>query len=474
VRAIPTPPTDVSAARTGPAGAADGARVRSAPLTRRLLEAPIAPTLLRLAAPNVVVLAMQTTINVLEAYFVGWLGTDALAGVSLVLPLIMLMQTMSAGGMGGGVASAIARALGAGRRDDANALVVHALFIATGMAALFTIGMLLGGPALYRVMGGRDGALTAAVSYSTVIFGGAIAFWMFNTLGSIVRGTGNMVLPAAVVVGSGLLVVPISMTLIFGAGPMPALGVMGAGFAMLTFYGLGSAVLAAYLVSGHGLVRLGGRWPGLRWALFWEILRVGAPGAFNTVQTNLTQIVLTATVGTFGTAALAGYGMGARLEYLQIPLVFGMGSALVTMVATNVGAGHRARAQRVAWIGAGIAAGVTGGIGLVGALAPQLWLGLFSGEPDVLAAGATYLRIVGPTYAFFGVGLALYFASQGAGRLLWPVLGGSVRLTVAILGGWLVVHVMGGTLTALCGMMALAFVLFGSTIALAVRAGAWR
>jgi putative MATE family efflux protein len=448
--------------------------VRSAPLTRRLLEAPIAPTLLRLAAPNVVVLAMQTTINVLEAYFVGWLGTDALAGVSLVLPLIMLMQTMSAGGMGGGVASAIARALGAGRRDDANALVVHALFIATGMAALFTIGMLLGGPALYRVMGGRDGALTAAVSYSTVIFGGAIAFWMFNTLGSIVRGTGNMVLPAAVVVGSGLLVVPISMALIFGAGPMPALGVMGAGFAMLTFYGLGSAVLAAYLVSGHGLVRLGGRWPGLRWALFWEILRVGAPGAFNTVQTNLTQIVLTATVGTFGTAALAGYGMGARLEYLQIPLVFGMGSALVTMVATNVGAGHRARAQRVAWIGAGIAAGVTGGIGLVGALAPQLWLGLFSGEPDVLAAGATYLRIVGPTYAFFGVGLALYFASQGAGRLLWPVLGGSVRLTVAILGGWLVVHVMGGTLTALCGMMALAFVLFGSTIALAVRAGAWR
>ncbi len=474
MRAIPTPPTDVSAARTGPAGAADGARVRSAPLTRRLLEAPIAPTLLRLAAPNVVVLAMQTTINVLEAYFVGWLGTDALAGVSLVLPLIMLMQTMSAGGMGGGVASAIARALGAGRRDDANALVVHALFIATGMAALFTIGMLLGGPALYRVMGGRDGALTAAVSYSTVIFGGAIAFWMFNTLGSIVRGTGNMVLPAAVVVGSGLLVVPISMALIFGAGPMPALGVMGAGFAMLTFYGLGSAVLAAYLVSGHGLVRLGGRWPGLRWALFWEILRVGAPGAFNTVQTNLTQIVLTATVGTFGTAALAGYGMGARLEYLQIPLVFGMGSALVTMVATNVGAGHRARAQRVAWIGAGIAAGVTGGIGLVGALAPQLWLGLFSGEPDVLAAGATYLRIVGPTYAFFGVGLALYFASQGAGRLLWPVLGGSVRLTVAILGGWLVVHVMGGTLTALCGMMALAFVLFGSTIALAVRAGAWR
>jgi Na+-driven multidrug efflux pump len=250
--------------------------------------------------------------------------------------------------------------------------------------------------------------------------------------------------------------------------------VRGAGLAMLAYYVLGSAVLAAYLLSGHGLVRLGGRWRGLRRTLFWDILRVGGPGAFNTIQTNLTQILLTASVGAFGTAALAGYGMGARLEYLQIPLVFGMGSALVTMVGTNFGAGQRARAQRVAWIGAGVAAAVTGAIGLLGALAPHLWLGLFSSEPDVLAAGTTYLRIVGPTYGFFGLGLALYFASQGAGRLLWPVLGGSARLGIAVLGGWLVVHAMGGSLVALCAMMALALVVFGSTIALAVRAGAWR
>jgi putative MATE family efflux protein len=443
-------------------------------VTRRLLEGPIASTLLRLAAPNVVVLAVQTAVNVLEAYFVSGLGTDALAGVSLVFPLIMLMQTMSAGGMGGGVASAIARALGAGRRADADALAVHSLVIAAAMAALFTGGMLVGGPALFHFMGGREGALAAAVSYSTVIFGGALSAWMFNILGSIVRGTGNMMLPAAVVVAGGVLVIPFSPALIYGAGPLPALGVVGAGLAMVAYYSAGSAVLAAYLLSGRGLVSLGGRWSRLSRELFWEILRVGAPGAFNTVQTNLTQILLTASVGAFGTAALAGYGMGARLEYLQIPLVFGMGSALVTMVGTNVGAGQRARAQRVAWVGAGVAAGVTGTVGLLGALAPHLWLGLFSEEPAVLAAGSTYLRVVGPTYGFFGLGLALYFASQGAGRLLWPVLGGSARLAVAVVGGWLVVHAMGGSLAALCAMMALAFVVFGTTIALAIRAGAWR
>jgi MATE family, multidrug efflux pump len=449
-------------------------RAATAAATQRLLEGPIVPTLLRLTAPNVVVLAVQTTINVLEAYFVGWLGTDALAGVSLVFPLVMLLQTMSAGGMGGGVASAIARALGAGRRDDANAIVVHALLIAAGMAALFTGGMLLGGTALFRAMGGRDGALAAAVSYSTVIFTGAVAVWMFNTLGSIIRGTGNMILPAAVTVGGGLLIVPLSPALIFGVGPLPSLGVVGAGLAVVVYYTIGSVVFTLYLASGRGLVRLRRRRVTLRWALFREILRVGLPGAFNTVQTNLTQVLLTAAVGAFGTAALAGYGMGARLEYLQIPLVFGVGSALVTMVGINIGAGQPERARRVAWIGAGIAAGLTASIGLLGALAPHLWLVLFSHDADVLAAGAIYLRIVGPTYGFFGLGLALYFASQGAGRLLWPVLGGASRLLVAAGGGWLVVHALGGGLAALCGVIAFAFVIFGSTIALAVRGGAWR
>src|SRR5690242_21876734 len=110
------------------------------PRTRVLLEEPIAGTLLRLAAPNVIVITVQAALNVLEAVFIGWLGRDALAGVALVFPLIMLMQTMPAGGLGGGVASAIARALGAGRRRDANALVVHAIVIALVFGSAFSVG----------------------------------------------------------------------------------------------------------------------------------------------------------------------------------------------------------------------------------------------------------------------------------------------------------------------------------------------
>jgi putative MATE family efflux protein len=444
------------------------------PRTRALLEAPIAGTLLRLAAPNVIVITVQAALNVLEAVFIGWLGRDALAGVALVFPLIMLMQTMSAGGMGGGVASAIARALGGGRRRDADALVVHALVIALAFGAAFTAGMLGFGPGLYRAMGGTGGALAAALTYSNVVFAGACAFWIFNTLGSVLRGSGNMALPAAVVVVGAVLMVPLSPALIFGWGPLPRLGIAGAGVALICYYGFGSVVLGAALLSRRNLVRLSLRGLRLRGRLFREILRVGVPGALNTVQTNLTVVVLTGLVGGFGTVALAGYGMGARLEYLQIPIVFGLGSALVTMVGTNIGAGQHARARRIALTGGLMAFALTEAIGLTAAAVPGAWLSVFTRDPEVLAAGSTYLRVVGPSYGFFGLGLALYFASQGAGRLLWPLLAGFFRLTLAAAGGWLAVHALGGGLRALSVVVALAFVLFGVTLVSAVKAGAWR
>ena len=441
--------------------------------TRRLLEGPVAPTLLRLAAPNVAVMVVQAAVSTMDAVFVGWLGSDALAGVSLVFPLVMLMQTMSAGGMGGGVASAVARALGAGRRADADALVVHALVIAAAMAAAFTVTLALAGPSLYRALGGDGAVLAAAMAYSRVIFGGALAFWLLNTLGSIVRGTGNMTLPATATVASGLLYLGLSPALILGWGPLPRLGIAGAAAASVTAFGLAALGLLGFLLAGRGLARPSLHGRGLRLALFREILRVGAPGSLNTILTNLTVVLLTALVGPFGPAALAGYGLGARLEYLQIPIVFGLGSGLVTMVGTSVGAGDRARALRVAWVGAAMAAAVTGTIGVVAALFPQAWLGLFTSDPAVLAAGTRYLRIVGPCYGFFGAGLALYFASQGAGRLLWPLLSAVARLAIAAAGGWLVMRALGESLPGLFAAMAAALVAMGCINVAAVQLGAW-
>ena len=442
------------------------------PRTRLLLEAPIAPTLLRLGAPNVLVMLAQAGVGLIETYFVGKLGTDALAGMALVFPAVMLMQMTSAGAMGGGIASAIARALGARRRNDADALVLHALLIAAVFALAFMVTVVAGGRWLYTRMGGSGGALDAALVYSNWVFGGALLVWLFNTLSAVIRGTGNMALPAYVTVAGAVLLLPLSPLLIFGWGPLPGLGIAGGAIALLLYYLAGSAVLAAYLWSPRSLLRPSLRGLQLRWALFADILRVGLVGTVSTLATNLAIGITTALVGAYGTAAIAGYGTASRLEYLLVPLVFGLGAPLVAMVGTCIGAGQRERALRATWIGAAIAFTMTEAIGLWAAAYPAAWLSLFNTEPAMIEAGSQYLRIVGPWYGFFGLGLVLYFASQGAGRLLWPVLGNIARLVVAVAGGWLALH-GGYAIAGVFAAQAAAMVVYGIANAWAIAGGAW-
>jgi putative MATE family efflux protein len=440
--------------------------------TRQLLEGPIVPTLLRLATPNVLVMFVQASVGLVETYWVARLGTDALAGVALVFPLLMLMQMMSAGAMGGGISSAVARALGGGRRGDADALALHALAIAVAFGLAFTALVLGAGPWLYAVMGGRGASLAAALTYSHVVFSGAILVWVFNSLANVVRGTGNMLVPAAVTTAGAAVLIPLSPCLIFGWGPFPRLGVAGGATAVIAYYAAGSLALAAYLAAGRSVVRLSLGGARLRWALFRDILGVGAVAALITVQTNLTVAIATGLVGRFGPAAIAGYGTGSRLEYLLIPLVFGLGAPLVAMVGTNVGAGRRQRALRTAWIGAAIAAGLTEAIGLAAAAFPHAWLALFGSDPAMLEAGARYLRAVGPCYGFFGAGMALYFAAQGAGRLLWPLLASLTRLGIAAGGGWLALR-WRGDVSHLFLALGVALAAMGLINAGAVAGGAW-
>src|SRR5437016_9130312 len=185
------------------------------PRTRLLLEAPIGTTLLKLATPNVVVMFVQASVGLIETYFVGWLGTDALAGVALVFPLVMLMQMMSAGAMGGGISSAVARALGGGRRADADALTLHALAIAGVFGLVFTLAVLGGGRWLYAAMGGQGPSLAAALTYSNIAFSGAILIWVFNSLVNVIRGTGNMAIPAAVTSVGAAALFPLSACRLF-------------------------------------------------------------------------------------------------------------------------------------------------------------------------------------------------------------------------------------------------------------------
>ena len=265
--------------------------------TQQLLQAPLLPTLLRLATPNVIGLFAMTVQIGYDGFILGRLGHEALAGVALVLPLSMLMVQMSAGGIGGATTAAVARALGAGRPGEAAQLARHALLVALAMAA--------------------------------------------------------------------------------------------------------------------------------------------------------------------------------RLEYILVPIAFGFGTALTTLVATNMGAGQTARALRAAWLGGGVVAAITGAIGLTVALAPGLWMDAFTADPQVRAQGAVYLRIVGASYGLFGLGLALFFASQGAGRMLWPLVGSLARLALVAAGGWICVGWLQAPASAFYAVVAASLALYAAVIAGAIRFGRW-
>lgn len=441
------------------------------PRTRRMLQDPILPMLLRMAWPNLLIMLAQASTGLIETWWIARLGTDALAGMALVFPPVMLMQMISAGALGGGISSAIARALGAGRRDAADALVLHALLASTAIGLFFSLAMLLWGEALYRAMGAEGGALQAALAYSNIVFLGNPLLWLMNGLASVIRGTGNMLVPALVICAGVALLVPLSPLLIYGLGPLPGFGIAGGGLALVAFYVMGVVVLGWYVLSGRNLARL--RWVRPRWAPLADILRIGAVGAVSSLQTNVTIALLTGMVAAqAGRDAVAGFGTGARLEYLLVPLAFGLGAPLVALVGTNIGAGQPQRALRIAFTGGAVAFLITGTIGLLAALWPVAWLSLFSAEPAMLQTGSLYLRLVGPAYGFFGLGLALYFASQGAGRLGWPLASGFLRMVVALGGGWLALHLI-GSLAALFLAAALGLVLYGSTLALALWRGAW-
>ncbi len=441
------------------------------PRTKRLLHGAIVPTLLSMAWPNVLVMLAQSSTGLIETWWVSHLGTDALAGMAVVFPGFMMMQMLSGGAMGGGISSAIARALGAGRRDDADALVLHALVINIALGLVFSALFLAFGPALYRAMGAEEGSLAAALRYSNVVFAGTVLVWIMNALASVIRGTGNMWLPSLAVCIGVVLLIPLSPLLIFGWGPVPGFGIAGGGLAVVGTTALTALVLAWYLLAGRSLVRMG--WARPRWPLFADILKVGGVGAINTFQTALTVALITSMVGAAaGPDALAGYGTGARLEFLLIPLVFGLGAPLVALVGTNIGAGQPGRALRIALTGGAIAFALTEAVGLAAAAFPGAWLGLFGHDAAMLATGTAYLRLVGPTYGFFGLGLALYFASQGAGRLFWPLVAGLMRMVIAVGGGWIALRLT-GSLGWTFAVLGLAITLYGVLLGGVIAAGAW-
>src|SRR5437899_8937816 len=234
-----------------PLGMRPTAAVPSAP-TNGLLTSPILPTLLKLAPPEAIAMVGRTLVAAAETSYIGRLGTEPLAGIALVFPFVMLTQMMSAGAMGGGVSSAISRAIGAGDRDRAATLALHAAMIGACAGIFFTAMMLVFGRAFYVLLGGRVGVLEQALQYSHVLFSGAMAIWLVNTLASVVRGTGDMRIPSVTLIGTALVQITVGGALGFGLFGLPKFGMSGVAAGLLVALPLSGVFPAWCLLRGIG------------------------------------------------------------------------------------------------------------------------------------------------------------------------------------------------------------------------------
>jgi putative MATE family efflux protein len=443
-----------------------------APAKNALVDGPILRTLLRLAWPNIIALSAGTCVVIAETSYIGRLGVESLAAMALVFPFVILTMTMSGGAMGGGVASAVARALGAGDIDRASTLAAHALLIGVCFGLTFMLGMLIFGPTVLEMLGGRGNVLAYAIGYVQIFFGGAVVPWLMNTMAGILRGTGNMKLPSLMILSSAVCQIILGGALGLGFGPIPQFGMRGVAAGSLIAYLISISVMAWYLFSGRARVIPKIRGLRIRWAMLFDILKVGAVACFSPLQSVLTISIFTHMLAQFGNEILAGYGIGARLEFMLTSIAFAVGIASVPMVGMAIGARRVARARRIAWTAGCVAFASVGVVATAIAIFPDLWVNIFTSDPGVRAASRQYLSTAAPMYAFIGLSISMYFSSQGAAKVLGPVLAQTARLVFVAVGGWwLSTH--GATAASFFALAAASMVVLGVLSAASVIVTRW-
>ena len=442
--------------------------------TQEFLSKPIVPLLIRMSAPNTVAFFIQSLVVLTEVWFISKLGTDSLAAVALAFPLLMITQTMSGGALGGAITSAVARSMGANDIDRVEKLIWHSVVISLGGALIFLILFLFFGNQLLFLLGGRGEILQESYAYCSVLFFGGALLWLSGSLSAVLRGMGNMRFPATLMVIASSFQVVLSGGFILGWFGFPKLGVPGAAVAVLITSAIMVTVILIKLQSNSVPASLKREKFQLSKSLFDNIFEVAIPASVSPLLTVGTILVLTGLVGTFGTEALAGYGIGSRVEFLMIPLIFGIGTAMTSIVGANIGAKEFIRAEKVGIYGGSTAGIISVFIGLTLALFPESWIQFFTNDPKAFEVTKQYIQLVGPFYVFQGVGLSLYFASQGANAMKWPTIATIIRFLVASVGGAVSVYWLGLGIESIFISSSVAMTIFGIMIFVSIKRGAWR
>ena len=442
--------------------------------TEQFLKDPIFPLLIKMSAPNTVAFLINAVVVLAEFWFISQLGITPLAAVTLAFPAIMLTQQMAFGALGGAVTSSIARSLGAADKPRAEKLLWHSLYISCFGALAFLIIFFIFGEPLLRILGGTGALLEESLAYCFVYLLGAIVVWLSGSLTAALRGMGDMQFPAVLTVICAGIQVFFSAGFILGSFGLPKLGLVGSAWSMIVTSGFMALVTLIKISSPSSPVRLKLKRLTIERELFEDIFSVALPASLSPIMTVATVLLLTGLIGQFGTSAIAGYGIGSRVEFLLIPIVFGIGTAMTAMVGTNIGAKNIERAEKIGMVGATTAGLLSAVIGLALALTPNLWISIFTSDPETLLVTKQYIQILGICYIFQGYGLSLYFASQGANAMKWPIIITAIRLVVLSVLALVAVYWLSYGLVSIFYASAIAMVIFGILMVISLKMGAWR
>lgn len=407
----------------------DLARKRSPSDSRPLLEGPIVASLLRIAIPVVFANILQSGYQLTDAFWVGRLGGNAVAAVAVSFPLTFLLIAIGAGLAIAG-STLVAQYVGAGDLRMVNHVAAQTLLlVAVTSIVLGGIGYVLA-PGVLHLMGVAPEVFDGALQFMRVSFVGLVFVFGFVMIQALLRGVGEVTSPMLIVLGTVILNFLLDPLFIFGWGPFPAAGVAGAAVATLSTQTLAAFIGLALLGSGKFGIHVHVKDFRPDPAFMKRAFLLGFPASIEQSTRALGMTVMTFLIASFGTVTVAAYGMGINvLSFVIIPAM-GLSMATSTLVGQNIGAGQIERADAIARLSAivsFVSLSAMGALVFVGAT--PLIAFFVPADAPVIAAGATFLRVVAPSFGFMGVQLALTGVFRAAGNMV-------VAMTLALVSQW--------------------------------------
>ena len=384
-------------------------------------------SIMYLSLPMVATFLLQDAFNLVDMFFVGKLGSDALASVSMAGVILGLIIT-AVMGLSFGTIALVSRYAGEGNIDKADNVVMQSFLLGLILTVIVSVTGWIFTPDMLELLGASEDVVAQGTSYLRIMFGGSITIFLTVLFFSALRGAGDPITPMVILIISTILNIILDPIMIFGLFGFPELGVAGSAAATIIARTVALLMIFYVMVSKRSVVKLGSLHIDL--GTIWKIIKIGAPGSIRFIIIHISSLVLIIIVSSFGTAAIAAYGVGTRLNMVVMNMVSGFGTAASILIGQNLGAGNHDRAEKSGWLSAGISVAIMAPISVLFFLFADEIISIFNAESEVVRIGSQLIRIIAPSFIFLGLNITLNSALNGAGDTIHPMLFSSISMLI--------------------------------------------